>query len=397
MYIEQQSNAEKTLQSIYSEIFNIFSECICFESAKGPILHALDKIRSLTPSSEALPFLRAETIDAILKRGFCLCGNPIEKGSTEEATLLKLKDALPPHSISNSLGSFVRYYRDIYCETTNDNLPNKIVDYALKASDCDDQIAKAQDQISKISSNLADTSVSGQDSRISAAQHAITLKANKIEELLEEKGKKELQKEQKVSAIDSLKRELAQDSKNEPQKAFFRRCIAYTDEVARRLDALYKTYEESIVDQLNTKVKSTFQVLGLTDAVPSISKDYSFNCSDPSGMSVRLSESLSFIAALSTITALIRLGKELVEQDKILSSTVVDSVPLVMDAPLSSFDTTRIQAFGKLIPEMVDQLIIFIKDTEGNIVKPIMSDYIGCNYEIIPDAEYPNKSHFIIK
>ena len=63
-----------------------------------------------------------------------------------------------------------------------------------------------------------------------------------------------------------------------------------------------------------------------------------------------------------------------------------------MDAPLSTFDTQRIEAFGGRMPDIVDQLIVFTKDTEGDIVRPIMQDRIGRAYKIVADSE--TRSHF---
>ena len=46
--------------------------------------------------------------------------------------------------------------------------------------------------------------------------------------------------------------------------------------------------------------------------------------------------------------------------------------PLVMDAPLSAFDKRRIEAICKAIPETAEQVIIFIKDTDGELAENIL-------------------------
>ena len=64
--------------------------------------------------------------------------------------------------------------------------------------------------------------------------------------------------------------------------------------------------------------------------------------------------------------------------------------PLVMDAPLSSFDQTRIKNICDVIPTIARQVIIFIKDTDGNIAKSEMNQKIGIEYKVsLKDKEVP--------
>ena len=59
-----------------------------------------------------------------------------------------------------------------------------------------------------------------------------------------------------------------------------------------------------------------------------------------------------------------------------------ESYPLVMDAPLSAFDKTRIKNICEVFPGIAEQVIIFIKDTDGDIAKKYMSEKIGKLYRI---------------
>jgi DNA sulfur modification protein DndD len=56
---------------------------------------------------------------------------------------------------------------------------------------------------------------------------------------------------------------------------------------------------------------------------------------------------------------------------------VSEPYPLVMDAPLSAFDKTRIQTVCSVLPEVAEQVIIFIKDTDGEIAETYLNDRIG--------------------
>ena len=72
------------------------------------------------------------------------------------------------------------------------------------------------------------------------------------------------------------------------------------------------------------------------------------------------------------------------------ASIITDEYPLVMDAPLSSFDQRRIKNICEVIPSIARQVIIFIKDSDGNIAKREMQEKIGMEYEIsLKDKEMP--------
>ena len=388
--VDEINAAEKSQNDIYGQMLDRFSDVVRDIAAKNPAMRALENVRGVAPTTEALPFLRAETIDALLKRGKCLCGHEIKPGSAEEQALKKLRETLPPHSLSNSLSDFIKSIRGRFSSISLDDAPSEFVHYFIKSQDFEISSDAKKTQIENIDRQLDGEGNFGE--RIATAQsllHEMEVEIRKIDDSIavENYKIKEMRDE-----IDTLKRELINDAKNKGQKAFFARCIEYAEAVSKRLSDYYTVNEEKVIDRLDKKVKETFALLGLRNEIPSIGRDYVFRCTEQDGLPTRLSESLSFIAALSTITSIIQLGKELVKEDNALSTTVIDSVPLVMDAPLSTFDTTRIKAFGDKMPAIVDQLIVFTKDTEGKIVKPFMADRIGVEYTIVSDST--TRSHF---
>ena len=59
---------------------------------------------------------------------------------------------------------------------------------------------------------------------------------------------------------------------------------------------------------------------------------------------------------------------------------VSESYPLVMDAPLSAFDKTRIKTICAVLPKVAEQVIILIKDTDGEIAETNMGEKVGKRY-----------------
>ena len=98
----------------------------------------------------------------------------------------------------------------------------------------------------------------------------------------------------------------------------------------------------------------------------------------------------SYSIIFAFIVGVINLAKQKVNDKSEESSIVTDEYPLVMDAPLSSFDQRRIKNICEVIPNIARQVIIFIKDSDGNIAKKEMQAKIGTEYEVsLRDKEYP--------
>ena len=68
-----------------------------------------------------------------------------------------------------------------------------------------------------------------------------------------------------------------------------------------------------------------------------------------------------------------------------------DGLPLVMDAPLSAFDKDRIKRICEELPQIAKQVIIFIKDTDGDIAEEYMKDVIGKKWLIQADSQTSSK------
>ena len=69
------------------------------------------------------------------------------------------------------------------------------------------------------------------------------------------------------------------------------------------------------------------------------------------------------------LAAVIRIAKENDEN--------ADTYPIVMDAPLSTLDKERIKSVCVTLPSIADQVIVFIKDTDGEVAEQNLDNRIG--------------------
>ena len=65
-----------------------------------------------------------------------------------------------------------------------------------------------------------------------------------------------------------------------------------------------------------------------------------------------------------------------------------EAYPLVMDAPLSSFDKKRVSNVCDSIPNIAEQVIMFSFDKDAEIAKKNMGAKLGKSYEFIKNDEF---------
>lgn len=87
-------------------------------------------------------------------------------------------------------------------------------------------------------------------------------------------------------------------------------------------------------------------------------------------------QSISVIFAF--IAGVIRLAREIDTDENVMLLT--EAYPLVMDAPLSAFDKARIKTVCDALPKVAEQVIIFIKDTDGEIAEENMGSRVRVRY-----------------
>ena len=105
-----------------------------------------------------------------------------------------------------------------------------------------------------------------------------------------------------------------------------------------------------------------------------VDSKYKIHAQDPQTKNeVVLSTAQSITVIFAFICAIIQLAKGNSEGE----DTYSEQYPLVMDAPLSSFDKKRIKVICEKLPEQVEQVIIFIKDTDGELAEKYLGNRIS--------------------
>ena len=335
---------------------------------------ALKELADADKLDTGIPDIHARTIQFLINRKVCLCGHNIEFGSPEYAELNKVLDYIPPKSIGTLIGQFVRE-----CELKSKGSADAFEDVSTKfsiVSGFDADYAELNDQIEVINKKLEGMLNVGE------LQKKYTFYSGQVRNLRyervrlsERKGALETKRERCETSINEL---VLKDDNNKRIARF----KAYATYMYQYLYSVYKKKESEVRDQLENTVNDIFKEI--YNGGFSLKLDEKYNVQiqvdDFDGYvgDVETSTAQSISVIFAFIAGVIKMARQNDSEEN--SMLMTEAYPLVMDAPLSAFDKTRIKTVCEALPKVAEQVIIFIKDTDGEIAENNMGSKVGQRY-----------------
>lgn len=368
---------------------------VCKEFSKGMrkvfslrmLQDALEIVSKEDIIGKDIPFIRDATIYHLLKQGVCICGTHLDEGSIPYNNLKDLIDYLPPKSISNLISDFKNEARKRL--TYESNIINEIEGDLGKISSNYERIDSNIQQIEAINEQLMGKDVAARirelSGRINDNEKLITKKTDENEVLTEELG--EIKGEAR-SAREERKKLTLKTGKNKQIEIQ----LAYAQRIYSDLQKIYNESEKAVRERLQKTINEVFLQIYNGGMYVVIDEKYrvSVFVNDYEGdVETSTAQSIAVIFAfIISIIKMIRENRDEMEKNPngvMLSS---EMYPLVMDAPLSAFDKRRIKGVCEALPNAAEQIVIFIKDTDGSLAEKYMGDKIGTRYNLIKKNEF---------
>lgn len=344
--------------------------------SKKMMKDSLELLKSTEQLDKGIPDVTAKTIDYLLARGYCLCGHKIEIGDDAFNALNKLRDFIPPKSIGSLISDFSASCQEKTASTASffDNFQ----DIIKFIREFDNNRNTLEDKLKKIKERLLGMeNVGALQQELSNYERDLRKNGDERDSLNQEKGVVQSNLERDEEKRSSL----AIGDKNNRKIETYR---AYAEYMYNTLKEQYDKKEEETREQLAEAVNSIFK--SIYNGGFSLSLDPKYNiiltadgrskANDDDTIETSTAQSISIIFAF--ISGVIKMAKENQGSDERLAQT--EPYPLVMDAPLSAFDTKRIDTVCDVLPKIAEQVIIFIKDTDGNLAEDNLGVKIGKRY-----------------
>lgn len=383
--LEHRLTADMTsLKSTTSLFFKEFSKGSLQLYAQPLLGRASDFLAAIKIDDKGIRDLTAPTILELLKRGRCICGAELSEGNNAYNHLMEELNYVPPESIGNT----VRHYREKLAsfsrnaDYTFDSLKSRYQEiYRLKI-----RIQEWEDELADIS-----VQIKGKDSMKKYETELLDVKGrlrdlnSKKEHLIRDDATQKNEIERYKKVYDSL---IAVSGKNKETMLL----IQYAEEILDWLSNTYKEKESFIRDELETKVNHIFEQMYHGHRRVSIDTKYQvtlLTTIDDKEVAAGESEGSNRVKSFAFIAGLVALAKEKLianagEEGFNLSS---EPYPLVMDAPFSNADEIHTTNISKILPEIAEQVIMFVMQKDWRYAELVMASHVGKQYQLKKHSE----------
>lgn len=379
------ADTEESKSIIYKTISKDFNGSLSSFFSISLVKRALQLLAEKDFAGKDIPYMHARTIEYLLRQKVCLCGTRLDEGTIAHTKVKELIDFLPPQSISTTIGDFKKESRrranechDVYTQ---------IRDHLAVISQQDDDLMDLRDELAivegKLSSGDVRAKVRAINNEIQICDQTIRMDNIERDRKIAEKARKDSEMER----ADTERRNLTLLDDNNKKIEIYK---AYAERIYKELQEVYATSEAEIRDRLQTTINDIFKQIYEGGLYLTIDEKYhiSVYATDYDG-DVETSTAQSISVIFAFITGIIKMARDnrnaTNEDAQLLSS---EPYPLVMDAPLSAFDKRRIKTVCEALPETAEQVIIFIKDTDGELAEDYMGAKIGSRHHFDKKNEF---------
>lgn len=346
------------------------------------ILEALQILSDADLTRKDIPNMNAKTIDFLLKQGECICGTKLEPGNKAYEHLLKLFAYVPPKSIGIQVGDFVNQSK-AFTRASAYLYENFVQEYE-SVRELEEEIIEKESDIKSISDKLANYKGVGH------IQKELTDCQNAVKFLRNEQAIKQYQSNELITKRDRMASERSELSLLDAKNRTIETHIAYAEYMYNQLNETYSKKETEVRNNLEKAINQIFESIFGGDFYLSLDEKYNVRVNARTeiefGDNIETSTSQSISVIFAFIAGIIKLARESeVDAGNLISS---EAYPLVMDAPLSSFDKKRIKTVCTTLPQIAEQVIVFIKDTDGELAEKHMGNKIGISKEFVKKNQF---------
>ena len=321
------------------------------------------------------------SIRDIIKRKRCICGAELEiseDGKTGNSAYLHILEELrfvPPAHIGTAIQNFKQL---LATDRRNISLFYPTIEQKYKEIQRHrDTIAALDDEISRI-----EESIFGKENMGSYEADMNRIKDN-IKRMTEKKARCDRDIGACQSAIESAQKlydGLVSTSERNKKLITY---IAYAEQICNWIDETYAEKEQEMRGQLQERVNNIFGEMYHGQRRVQIDKQYHVTLfAQLNGKEVVTGESegLKRVKNFAFIAGLVDLAKE----KATLGHNAADSItwdneayPLVMDAPFSNADETHIKNISAVLPEVANQVIMFVMEKDWQYAESVMAERVG--------------------
>lgn len=358
----------------------------CYGFFATPIFNEVGKIKELNEGiHKTIPKLTRPTLKYIIEQGECICGTKFEVGDQIFTNITDLMNYVPPKTLGQLLEDYDKQ-RNVL-KASSEGFWNTFVTAVKTIRDTSAQIEGMTSEQNELFNSLSNNE-SGETAK---------KKLNELKPELEKIHNNQVRVEAELVNIDKDIANLISDKNKyiniDESSSHDLLLLAYAKRLVQMLKEDYAKKEKQTRYNLQVKINEIFADLYDGNIKINVDEKYKIyvNAVDDlfHGSDIEKNTAQKYAIIFAFISAVIDLAKhkanDVTTDEKDIVDLDSEGYPLVMDAPLSAFDKTRILNICDALPRIADQVIIFIKDTDGEIAEQYLGDKVGKRYLINKD------------
>lgn len=342
------------------------------------IKRGFEVLKSAKDEGEGIPNMHASSIEYILKRGKCICGCDLTKNQGAVECIQHEQSLLPPQHI----GTEVRMFRK--------DMENALSTSAMYVDNIKSDYRTWLNSQQKLEYCKKDLKIIS-DKIIGFED--VEKYERKRQEAVQQLARFEQAKAGNHDAIVRLKALIEANEKeidklivaNEKNKKIQRYCD-YAQAIYDWFKDFYGRQEKEVKDDLLASINENFSKMYHGSREITMNNDYKITpvlAGDKSELAK--SEGLETVTNFSFIMGLVELARKKamkIEDEELANQPITEPYPIVMDAPFSNTDIKHIENITARLPEVAEQVIIFVMDKDWNYAKKELEKHLGSKYII---------------
>lgn len=342
------------------------------------IKKSLDILESVKASTESVPAMEQISIDYLIRRGVCICGTHLDKGTKPYELVMEERRKLPPEQIGTAVSNYKNKAEgylagsESYCDTICD----KYKDYRETLR----RIGQLEDDLKKQSEMIID------DTDAKVIEDKRKEAATKYREAMDDFNQINSDIGSCDANIRNCENAIEKYAKSSSKNSKVARYIAYAENVLEWLIETYQSKEIIVREQLQKRVNDNFARMYHGERSIIIDDKYRVKYAD---VTTEESDGLKAVKSFAFIAALVSMAKDKILDDSEMKLGQV--YPLVMDAPFSNVDEIHIDNICKILPKTANQVIMAVMQKDWEYAAKNLNPYVGISYSILKDRDGEGK------
>ncbi len=373
------------------------SYTVFLESLSDRFLNLLGDLRDRGQLSSGI---KQEFIQQLLEQQSCICGTSL---TPKTEAYNNVKSWLKKVELKNIEESAIRLETQVIkIEIEKDDFWQQLDRQQAEINHQYRELNHLETEIERVNKQLK----TYPDRDIQQLQQQIEHIETQTKQLILEQGINQQQQQEIKKKLHQLGKQITQHQLTESKQKIANRRIIATQESLARLSEVRTRLEQQFRLALEKKVQEIFSFISFTPYIPQLSKNYELTLIQKiadTQIPVAASTGENQILSLSFIGGIIDRVRQWSQRNTLVgydSSTF----PIVMDSPFGSLDQIYRRQVAKAIPELANQLIIFVTktqwrgevqtETESRIAQEYVLTYYSPKVDCEPDWLDLNQQHY---